>query len=332
MTSPQPEFDEGQLTMNSPQRISRRTAIAAALASVAFARAVAAQETPDPDNSEIASQLPAADLPTMNEQGFTFEIESSWAGNFDSVPTEAPVYELIVETYDAAGVEELAARLGIEGDVQDQGSATFTVDGNGSLFVSTGLQQYISALEVPDGELPENDEAIAHAREWLRQVQLLPANSGNGVVVARIEEPARIVVSIPPLRPENLLSSYPAITVTMGPQAVILEAAFRWAELSTGDVYALLPVQSAWTEVAERRSYLQADVPAGDFEPGSTLVGSVRYDIVQIAYTSSGIPGQQQFLQPVYEFRGQFTAEGSDTAYSITAYVPALINSQQPVG
>jgi hypothetical protein len=315
-------------------RISRRTAIAvAALAAGAMTRATIAQDsTPSGSESEIAPQLPAADLPTMNEQGFTFELESSWTGSFDSVATEAPVYQLIVPTFDQAAVEELASRLGIEGEVQDQGGGTYMAEGNGSLFVSPGLQQYISNAEIPDGDLPSDDEAIAYAREWLRQIELLPANAGTGFVSARIEEPARVIVTIPPLRPENLITSYPAIQVTMGPNAVILEAAFRWADLSSGDIYALLPVETAWTEVAERRSYLQADVPADAFEAGATISGSAAYDTVVIAYTSSGVPGQTQYLQPVYQFNGSLTPEGGDATWPITAYVPALINSQQPVG
>lgn len=322
--------------MHRPERnrVTRRAAIAAAaLAAGALTRGVTAQDsTPTGSESEIAPQLPAADLPTMNQQGFTFELESSWTGSFDSVPTEAPVYQLIVPTYDQAAVEDLASRFGIDGEVQDQGGGTFMAEGNGSLFVSPGLQQYISNADIPDGELPSDEEAIAYAREWLRQVELLPANAGNGVVSARIEEPPRVIVSIPPVQPENLITAYPAITVTMGPNAVILEAAFRWAELSSGDIYALLPIETAWTEVAERRSYLQADVPAHAFEPGATITGTASYDSVVIAYTSSGVPGQTQYLQPVYQFNGNLTADGSDTSWPITAYVPALINSQQPVG
>jgi hypothetical protein len=313
--------------------LSRRAAIVTAtFAAGALARRAVAQDSTPGAESEIAPQLPAADLPTMNEQGFVFEVQSTWTGSFDNVPTEAPVYQMNVQGWDQAGVEALASKLGIEGEVQDQGNGTFMVDGNGSLFVTADLQQYISYAEVPEGDLPSDDEAIAYAREWLRQVELLPANAGNGELLARIEDPPRIIVAISPLQPENLLSSYPAISVTMGPQAVILEAAFRWAELSSGDIYALLPIQQAWTEVEERRSYLQADVPATDFEPGATIRGAATYANVSIAYTSSGIPGQVQFLQPVYEFIGQLTPEGSETSYPITAFVPALINSQQPVG
>ena len=118
----------------------------------------------------------------------------------------------------------------------------------------------------------------------------------------------------------------------MGPEAVVLEASFNWSDLTTTDTYSLRPVDAAWTEVAERRSYLQAEVPEGVAEPGQTIAGQAVYDTVSIGYTSSGVPGETQYLQPVYVFSGSITPDGSDTSYPITAYVPALVNSQQPVG
>jgi hypothetical protein len=97
-------------------------------------------------------------------------------------------------------------------------------------------------------------------------------------------------------------------------------------------MYALRPVGEAWTDVAEQRAALQADVPSDVAEPGATVTGTATYDTVEIAYTTSGIPGETQYLQPVYVFSGSVTLEGSDASYDVTAYVPALVNNQQPVG
>ena len=308
--------------------------VAVTMAASSSQVATAQDTTPEPPgDSEVTTQLPAADLPNMNEQGYLFELESSWTGSFDSVPREALVYQLNVPVHDLTSVEQMASRLGIDGEVEDQGSGTFQVEGeSGTLFITGGLEQYTSAAEIPEGDLPEDDQAVAFAREWLRQTQLLPADAGEGSVIARVEEPARIIVSIEPLRPENLLSQYPSITVIMGPDGLVLEASFRWSTLSTTDTYSLRPVDTAWTEVAEKRSYLQVDVPEGVAEPGTTIAGQSVYDSVSIGYTTSGIPGETQFLQPVYVFSGSVTPEGSDTSFPITAYVPALVNSQQPVG
>lgn len=286
-----------------------------------------------PGDSEVAVQLPAADLPTMNEQGFLFELESTWTGSFDAVPREAPVYAMTPPAHDSASVGELAARLGIEGEVVDQGGGSLSVEGDtGTLFVTGGLEQYASRAEIPEGDVPGDEQAVAFAREWLRQTELLPPDAGTGAVIARTEEPARVVVAIEPVRPENLISAYPSINVILGPEAVVLEASLRWSNLATADVYSLRPAEQAWTEVAEKRSYLQAEVPADFAEPGTSITGQSVYDSVVIGYTTSGIPGEAQYLQPVYVFTGTLTPEWSSSGFPITAYVPALVNSQQPVG
>lgn len=282
--------------------------------------------------SEKTAQLPPAVLPTMNEQGFVFELESGFTGSLDQVPSEAPVYEMTPATFDAASAQAIASRLSIEGEVADQGGGTFAAQGNGSLFVTQGLVQYISAAEAPEGDLPTDDQAVAFAREWLRQTELLPPNIGEGSVVARVENPPRVIITFKPIQPEPLLSADPSITITMGPNASIIEASFRWAELSAGDTYQLRGAEAAWTEVAERRSYVQATIPPETIPPGSTIRGTASYSQVSLAYTSSGIPGEQQYLQPVIVFTGTLTPEGSTVTYPITAYVPGLINSQQPVG
>jgi hypothetical protein len=226
-----------------------------------------------------------------------------------------------------------AEQLGINGDIEDQGGGTFFASGEGgNLFVTPGLTQFISSQEIPEGDLPSDDEAIAFAREWLRQVGMLPANVGSGAVETRVETPPRIIVSFKPVQPAPILSASPNITVTLGPQGSILEASSRWASLSEGDTYQLRGAEAAWAEVEGKRSYLETSLEPGLFEAGATVTGSAEYTEVSIAYTSSGVPGEAQYLQPIYVFKGQVTPEGAEKSFPITSYVPALINSQQPVG
>lgn len=320
--------------MTFSTRVSRRHAIGLALIPLALRGTAAfAQDATAPTDSEVGTQLPAADLPSMNQQGYLFEIESSWNDSFDSVPREAPVYRMDVPTYDSESFGSFANQLGIEGDVDDQGDGNFEVSGDGgTLFSAPGFSQYISSASIPEGDLPSDDEAIAYAREWLRQSGVLPADAGDGVILSRSDSPARVIVQFQPARPENIISAFPNIVITMGPEAVILEASFRWYNLTVIDTYALTPAETAWAEVAERRSFLQVDTPEGLADPGTTLRGRATYSNVVVAYTSSGVMGETQYLQPVYVFSGTVQLEGSDTSYPIRAYVPSLVNSQQPVG
>ena len=327
------------MTLGLKRHSSRLPALAlsAALA-LSVASPVFAQDTPESTpaaggSSEVAAELPPADLPTMNQQGFVFELESTFSGALDRVPKEAPVYAMTYPTLDADQAKEIVAKLGVEGDIEDQGGGTYSASGEGGdVFITPGLTQFISSQEIPEGDLPADDEAIAFAREWLRQVGMLPANVGDGKVVTRVENPARIIVTFKPVQPAPILSADPNITVTLGPQGSILESSIRWAQLAEGDMYQLRGGEAAWAEVQGQRSYLEVSLPGDLFDPGSTVTGTAAYDSVSIAYTSSGIPGQTQYLQPVYVFTGKITPEGADKAYPITSYVPALVNSNQPVG
>lgn len=308
-------------------------ALASTLALLGTSFAAAQDTTPPAGDTEISSQLPAADLPSMNEQGFLFELDSTWDGSLDSVPTEAPVYRMTMPAYDAESFGNLAGKLGIEGDVQDLGSGSWEITSDaGSLYTAPGFTQFISTAEVPEGELPSDEQALAYAREWLRQTGTLPADAGTGIVMERVEDPPRVFVAIKPAHPENLLAAYPNITIVLGPNAQVLEASFRWYDLQVADTYALLPATTAWQEVAERRAFLQAEIPGDIADPGATIRGRATYTSVIISYTTSGLVGETQYLQPVYIFQGNVQLEGSDQTYKISAFVPALINSQQPVG
>ncbi len=306
---------------------------AAIFMAVSITPATLAQDsTPGPE-TEITTQLPSADLPSMNQQGFIYELDSTWDGSFDQVPSEAPVYRMDMPTYDAESFADFASRLGIDGEVNDLGDGSWEVSGEGgSLYTAPGFSQYISNAEIPEGDLPSDEQAAAYAREWLRQTGTLPADVGEGTIVARVEDPARVIISFQPVRPENLISAYPNITITMGPNAVVLEASYRWYNLTVADTYALSPVEAAWAEVSERRSFLQSDIPPDVAEPGATVRGRATYTNVVVAYTTSGVIGETQYLQPVYVFTGTVQIEGVDQTYPIRAYVPALVNSQQPVG
>lgn len=289
-------------------------------------------EPPPDGSSELAPQLPAADLPTMNEQGYVFEITSTLTASLDSLPQTASVFNMNALTYDATQAQQFADQLGIGQPVTDNGGGSFSASGNGRLFVSPGLVQYISAATVEDGALPGDTESIAFAREWLRQSNLLPADIGEGRIEAKVASPARVIVSFRPAQPTPLLSSIPGISVTIGPTGTILEASIRWATLAAGETYQLVSGSIAWSDVENRRSYVNVSLPAEQFPGGAVVRGTAEYTSAAITYTSSGIPGEQQYLQPVIVFSGRLTPEGSTSTYAITAYVPGLINSNQPVG
>lgn len=305
--------------------------LAAALTLILLAGSTLTANAQD-GGSELAKELPPVDLPTMNVQGFVFNLESTYNGTPSGTPADAPIYSMMLQSLNGDQAKSLADSLDIGADVNDQGNGTYSVDGNGKLFVTPGLAQYVAPGASPEGSLAADNDVIAAAREWLRGKGQLPGNIGDGTIEAKVDNPAQAIVVFLPVSPSPLLSSIPSISVTVGASNTIVEASWRWADLSQSDTYQLRPLDQAWTEVVERRSYVNATLPADTFPDGSTIDGAAIYSNVSIAWAPSGVPGEQQYLQPVYVFTGKFTPKDSQDSYAITAYVAALANSKQPVG
>lgn len=283
-------------------------------------------------SGEVAEQLPPADLPTTNEQGLSFRLESTLTVGFTGISSEAPVYRLVPPDPTAETTAALAERLGINGQVDDRGEGTFVVSGNGDLFVTPALIQYISAAPAPEGEPPDDEEAVALARDWLRESCLFPPDLGTGTVVSCTEESARVVVLFRPAEPEPLLAAYPSITVSLGPGGTVLEASSRWASILREERYQLRSAEDAWRQIERGEGYIEVTFEEEVFPQGSEVVGTAEYSSIGIAYTTGGLPGEEQFLEPVFVFTGRVSPEGSDQSYPARAFVPALADSGSPVG
>lgn len=286
----------------------------------------------DASGGEVTSELPPPDLPTANEQGYTYDLRVSLSADLDAVTKEAPVYELRRKAATIEQTQELADLLGMDAEATDRGDGTFEVSGNGQLFVSTDLIQFFSADAGDEGDLPNDEDAIAQAREWLRTAGILPPDLGDGRVVSRIDGTKRVIVVFGPAEPAAVLAAYPSISITLGPGAVVIEAALRWASVVRTDVYQLMPAKQAWQIVESGQAYIEANIAKAELEPGADVKGRATFTDISIAYSTSGPPGGQQYLQPIYVFTGKMRIEDKDGSFPVKAYVPGLSNSGAPVG
>jgi hypothetical protein len=271
-------------------------------------------------------------LPSSNQQGYQFELDSTSKIDLDSLPKEAPIYELSWKEASERRAERIAEKLGIDGDVVDRGNGTYDVTGDGELYVSAGLVQYFSNTDPTGGDLPSDENAIGMARDWLRQAGLLPNDVDNGDVVSRSDGTRRVVIQFLPLEPKNLLSAYPSAVVTEGPGGEIIEASVRWPDIERFDLYQLRDAREAWQEVRSGQAFVEVQLPEGVANDDGTVRGTASYTSIDLGYTTSGLPGGDQYLQPVYIFSGRLAPEGDDKSYRIRAYVTAVANSGAPVG
>ncbi len=282
--------------------------------------------------SELAPEIPPPDLPSTNEQGYSFELNATLATGLGTVPRQASIYEMTRAKVTRADIEALTKRIGITGPVSDQGEDTYTASGEGELFASPELIQYVSPVEPVRGELPPDEQAEAAARNWLDRAKLSPRDLGDGRAVSRPDSRDRIILLFGPTEPKNVLASFPSITVSVGVKNEVIEVSSRWATIRRGDLYELRNVEKAWSEVQAGEAYIETDLGKDGPAQGSIIKGTVKYDSIQIAYTSAGPPGQTQYLLPLFVFSGRLTLVGRDGSVPLKAYVVALANSGAPVG
>ena len=305
---------------------------------VVFATTVPLTPTPVPSagskaTDEVTTTLPPPDIPTTNQQGYTFDLKTSLKVDLDSVAKEAPVYKLNKSAPSKKSAQKVADALKIDSTVADRGDGSFQAVGDsGQVYVSSDVTQYVSSAAIADGKLLKDSDAIDQAREWLRTNSLLPTDLGGGTVVNRVDETKRLTVQFAPATPDNVLAATPSITVTEGPTGQVLEARVSWAHLTRVDVYQLMPAKQGWQLVQSGVAYVETDLSSTDIAAGSVVEGRATYTSVTIAYASSGAQGSDQFLQPIYVFSGTLTAKDQPGTYPIKAYVPALANSGAPVG
>lgn len=325
--------DEANVATRTPNMEDACATAAAIINAALVERGATPGATPEEvPAGEVAVRLPPADIPSTNERGYSYQLEASLSASLDTVPVEAPVYRLVTKQVSESEIAALAERLGLTGDVEVRGDDAFAVSGNGDLFVAGSLIQYLAIPSSESGELPGDEQAITAARDWLVGTGLAPPDLGSGEVVTRSSEVNRVVVGFDPLQPERLLAAYPTVAVTLGGGGQVVEARLQWPTIERHDLYRLRPAESAWRDVEAGRAYIEAPLEGADIEQGSEVTGTVLYEEIAIGYTTSGPPGGEQYLQPVFIFSGQLTPEGGTKSYPVSAYVPALPSSGTPVG
>ncbi len=293
----------------------------------------ASEDAPDASQSELASEIPPPDLPTSNVQGYTFELDSTTTVDLAAVPREAVVYQLVWREPSAERAARIAGNLGIEGEVNDRGNGTFDVGNEqGEIFVSSDLVQFFTTESPEEGDLPNDEDAITFARDWLRTAGLLPNSADEGRVVTRSEETQRVVVQFLPLEPLGLIAAYPSVMVTEGPGGFVVESSVRWPSIERADLYQLRDPAEAWQEIASGQAFLDIQLTEGIADENGVVRGEASYSQVDIGYTTAGLPGGTQYLVPIYIFSGRFTPENSEASFRIKAYVSGVANAGAPVG
>jgi len=112
---------------------------------------------------------------------------------------------------------------------------------------------------------------------------------------------------------------------------------FEW-QVNTANfaTYPLIPVTTAWNEVSQGNGVIVSVVPSNSnpfIEPPTVRVDQVLINEVYLAYFDN--TQQQQYLQPIYVFEGNYTSQNGGSG-DVFIYYPAIsgeyVRSPQGVG
>ena len=280
--------------------------------------------------------LPSADVPSGSPGSGRLQLAYHLNMSLQQVPQQAAVYSLESRAWSASDAATLAKSLGISGDVQDQGNGSFRASGNGELYISNSLVQYIAppgggSATPTDEQLPGNSALVQIAHDWLVQQNLLGAAIGAGSVTSRDENSNVAQVQFKPVEPDALLSAIPSANVTIGAGGSVTEAFVRWPASMPRSNYGLRSAAALWSDASNGHGYVEVDDSALP-SVGGALTGDATITSASIAYTTAGDPETQQYLVPLVVFEGQATVQGADAPVPIKIYVSAVGAQAAPRG
>ncbi len=287
--------------------------------------------SPAPSGGEFGD-LPAPEMPSGNPVNRRLSLNYRLDMSLQQIPTSAPVYQMLPKDWTREQVADLAQRLGVTGEIVDQGSGSFRASGGGNLYVTENLVQYISDAKPPAGELPGDDVLIQSARNWLLDHNLLGgADIGPGSVQDRNTDTGRATVEIKPIEPDKILSAIPSASVIIGTDKSVVEANIRWPASLRKASYGLRSADELWADAGAGRGYVDID-PKLLPEGSNQLMGTATARSVGLAYTVAGTPATNQFLVPLVVFEGEAKINGVDAPVPVRIYVQSVSQQLAPRG
>jgi hypothetical protein len=275
-----------------------------------------ATDTPAPLEGEFGF-LPPAQLPSggvSSRLALTFQLAMS----LEELPSSGTVFLISWPVYSIEEAEFARDRLGLNGDVIEEGVGVFRVDGaDGSLFISPTEIVFRSSGGSGPGDLPDDATAVQVASEWASLSGFVGGDADGGAVVGRDDDSGRVVVKIRPVSPQPNLAPNPSATVTIGPGGEVIEARIAWPASLAGSEYGYSNPVAVWQAVQAGQGFLEADI-SSVFATGD-LTGNATITSYSTAYTLAGSLAGDMFLVPVIVFEG--TARIDQTGDEIPVYV-----------
>ncbi len=252
--------------------------------------------------------------------GFTFvfeyELGGALAAGWPTLPPRAPTYRRQPYNFTEARAAALAARLGIDAPVVREGwhdSYVLAADpGNGGpslRMYPVGYVVYTQPYDyapVQRDQLPADARAIAVARQWLSNADLVPAAELGPASVRPELENGLLYVWFTPAEPTDVVSRAPWAQVVIGVGEKVVTGSAVWYNGESGSIYPLRPVAEAWQAVRVGEAQHEWDVVEypGPADDSGVVEGMVTLVEVRLAWSLALADDGTPYLVPVYAFRG----------------------------
>ena len=177
------------------------------------------------------------------------------------------------------------------------------------------------AMDAP-GMLPSDEEAVRIATQFLKEKDLLP----NGAELGRAKRGYTVFIDnngneIPRngevtvgfgRKLNNLDVKGAGVSVTLGGNGDIIEYSADWRNYTPYKEYPIKSPETAFGELKKK-----------GMKTGIEKPGPVSIDSVYLAYTSKAPAFKEEYLEPVWIFKGQTMTKDSKVK-PVTEYIPAL--------
>lgn len=269
--------------------------------------------------------LPQPQLPSGGP-GSALDLDYQLATSLELVPETATVFEIAWPIYTPGEVEQIAANLGLDGDIVNSAEGFYSVSGTGgSLYISPTVIEFSTAVSEADGTLPSSDVAIDAAWTWFSSFGIDGIEAGHSEIVAVEEGRGLTVVAIYPSYPQPNLAPTPSARLKISSSGNVEEATIIWPYYLVESDYGLRPGIDIWESLRSGIAFVSADTS----ESGAGY-GVMNVSDISIAYTVAGSPAGRQFLVPVVVFGGYANINGVDVY--VEAFVPAIYHQDIPQG
>lgn len=255
---------------------------------------------------------------------YSIEMKSSMPEN----PQKILVYKTIPPIVNAEVTLALAKKFNVTGNMVGEQGVQST-DLRYSVWISkkSGLMEFTDAkrpneeLDAPD-MLPSEEDAIKIAAQYLKENNLLPDGAEKGKASyeyvksldkngAEILRYGRVTAGFA-RKLNNLDVKGAGVSVTMGGNGDIIGYSSDWRNYTPYNEY---PIKSPETAFAELK---KNGIKTGIENPSQVTIKNVY-----LAYASKAPAFEEEYLEPVWVFKGEKTTKDAKTK-PVSEYIPAL--------